>query len=127
VVVPAFATWHSAHEQAADIVRTAPGLPAHAGLEAFAVLTRLPGPNRANPADVRAFLARAFPGRWLALSGEGMPGLLDELARLGIAGGSSYDALIAATARSVGATLVTRDLRARWTYERLGVEVEFVG
>lgn len=127
MVVAAFATWHSAHEEAANIVRTAPRLPAHAGLEAFSVLTRLPRPNRASPADVRAFLARAFPGQWLALSGDGVAGLIDELARLGIAGGSSYDALIAATARSVGAVLVTRDLRAKSTYDLLGVEVEYLG
>ena len=75
---------------------------------------------------MHAFLARAFPEPWLALPGATMSGLIDELVQLGIAGGSTYDGLIAATARSVGAVLVTRDVRAKSTYDLVGVEVEFV-
>jgi predicted nucleic acid-binding protein len=45
----------------------------------------------------------------------------------GIRGGAAYDALIGATARSAGALLYTCDLRARATYDLLGVEVEFIG
>jgi predicted nucleic acid-binding protein len=127
VVVAAFATWHFLHEEAADIVRGGPALPAHAGLEAYSVLTRLPDPNRANPDDVRAFLARAFPSGWLVLPGETMPGLIAEFAERGIAGGATYDGVIAATARAAGATLLTCDRRARPVYERLGVRVNFVG
>jgi predicted nucleic acid-binding protein len=127
VVIAAFATWHSAHEEAAEVVRNAPELPAHAGLEAYSVLTRLPDPNRANPATVRAFLARAFPNDWLVLPGAEMSGLIAEFAECGVAGGATYDGLIAATARAAGATLVTCDRRARSVYDRLGVSVRFVG
>jgi predicted nucleic acid-binding protein len=41
-------------------------------------------------------------------------------------GGSIYDALIAATARHAGATLLTRDERARSVYERMQVAFELV-
>ena len=45
-------------------------------------------------------------------------------ARSGLAGGSIYDALIAATVRHAGATLLTRDERARSVYERMQVAFE---
>jgi predicted nucleic acid-binding protein len=127
VVVAAFSSWHLAHAEAAQIIRGAPTLPAHAGLEAYSVLTRMPEPNRASPLLVDAFLSRAFAGRWLTLDGRAVAELVRELAQLGIAGGPTYDALIGATARAAGATLYTCDVRARRTYELLGVEVALVG
>lgn len=127
VVVAAFSTWHFAHAHAAQVVRDGPTLPAHAGVEAYSVLTRMPEPGRASPSLVEAFLSRAFAGRWLALDGRVVAELVRELAQLGIAGGPTYDAVIGATARAAGATLYTCDLRARRTYELLGVEVALVG
>ena len=44
-----------------------------------------------------------------------------------IAGGAVYDALVGATARSHAMTLISRDRRARMTYEALGVDVRFIG
>ena len=49
-----------------------------------------------------------------------------EFARRGIAGGATYDGLVAVAARERGAVLFTRDARARWTYEALGVRTEMV-
>jgi AbrB family looped-hinge helix DNA binding protein len=49
------------------------------------------------------------------------------LGRLGIAGGATYDAVVALAARAHDATLATRDERARATYERVGVRVEVAG
>jgi len=126
-VVAAFATWHFAHDAALDVVQSSPTLPGHAGLEAYSVLTRLPPPHRANKDDVRAFLARTFPGEWLVLPGKAVALLVEEFARRGIYGGATYDGLIGATARASGAVLHTCDRRARLVYERLGVEVRFVG
>lgn len=42
------------------------------------------------------------------------------LGRLGVAGGASYDGLVALAARDHDATLATRDARAVGTYERVG-------
>ena len=52
---------------------------------------------------------------------------MSRAADTGLAGGAIYDALIAATARHAGATLLTRDRRARPVYERVGVRHELVG
>jgi predicted nucleic acid-binding protein len=54
-------------------------------------------------------------------------GLVAELTRLGIAGGAVYDALVGAAARAHGLPLLSRDRRARATYEKLGIEVRFLG
>lgn len=47
--------------------------------------------------------------------------------RLGISGGTTYDALIGAVALRAGATLVTCDERALRVYAALDVDVELVG
>jgi predicted nucleic acid-binding protein len=52
--------------------------------------------------------------------------LLETASRAGVVGGSIYDALIAATARHAGATLLTRDQRALSVYEQIGVRHELV-
>ncbi len=52
--------------------------------------------------------------------------LSTDMARLGIAGGAVYDALVGATARRNGLTLFTRDRRAKGTYDALGVRVTFI-
>lgn len=127
VVVAAFATWHPAHVLARRTLDDAPRLPGQAGLEAYSVLTRLPPPHRAPARDVRAFLEAEFSERWLSLPGAELAALVPRLVDLGIAGGATYDALIAVTAKHAGATLITRNRRALAIYERLGVEVEFVG
>jgi len=125
VVIAAFATWHPAHVRARRKLDASPSLPGHAGLEAYSVLTRLPRPHRAAPREVHAFLEAEFPAPWLVLDGVEVAALVHRLVALGIAGGPTYDALIAATALQAGATLITRDRRALRTYEGLGVDVEF--
>ncbi len=74
-----------------------------------------------------AFLANEFPPPWLTLPGDHIASLIDALAELGVTGGGTYDGLIGSTAKTAGATLWTCDRRARSIYERLGVEVRFVG
>lgn len=48
------------------------------------------------------------------------------LARLGIAGGATYDGLVGLAARQRDVGLATRDARARATYEAIGVRVEVI-
>ncbi len=52
--------------------------------------------------------------------------LVARAAAEGIAGGSIYDALIAATVLQAKARLLTRDQRAAAVYERIGVDFEMV-
>jgi hypothetical protein len=60
------------------------------------------------------------------LSAQAAEGLHATLARLGIAGGAVYDALVAAAAAEHGITLATRDRRAAETYRVLNVEFELI-
>lgn len=69
------------------------GLAGHAWFETYSVLTRLPGELRRSPADAERLLAHNSPESAF-LSESVTAELGTELARLGIAGGSVYDALV---------------------------------
>lgn len=95
-------------------------------MESYSVLTRLPAPHRA-PADVvRDFLAARFPQPLLRLGDVAYRQFLLRLPDYGTSGGAAYDALVAATAASHGAELVSCDRRAASVYERYGVRVHLV-
>jgi predicted nucleic acid-binding protein len=126
VVVPAFASWHEAHLSAIAVVRQGAHLPAHAAVESFSVITRLPPPQRSPPAVAAAFLKEHFEDRYLTLSATGHQQLLQEIAEAGIMGGAVYDALVAGIAREAGAMLVSRDVRAAATYEAMGAHYELL-
>ncbi len=101
------------------------GMAGHAAFEAFSVLTRMPPPARRTPAAARRLLLSNFPHTRF-LSQQQAETLLDALAGYPIAGGSVYDALVAAAALEHGRTLVTRDRRALATYRELGADVEML-
>lgn len=126
VVVACFGAWHEDHAIARSILAEDPRLPAHTGLEAYSVLTRLSPPFRAEPPVVAEFLDRTSPtGRLVLAAGEhaGLPG---RLAGLGLAGVAVYDALTAVTAASAGVEIATLDRRAASTYERCGVRARML-
>ena len=75
---------------------------------------------------IASVLADNFPAEPLGLSGSQHRALLDTLSEHGIRGGAVYDALVAATARHHGATLLSMDGRADATYQRLDVTVQWV-
>jgi len=118
---------HEAHAATLEAVRGRRlGLAGHAWFEAYSVLTRLPGGNRRSPSDVAAILAHNFPASAF-LPPETAAALGPELARLGIAGGGVYDALVGAAARQHGFELLSGDTRARAVYEALGVRLRLRG
>ena len=127
LVVALFASWHEAHEAARAAVSGDAHLPAHVLLESYSVLTRLPPPHRAPTGVVAAFLRGRFQPRLLTLPGSGHAALLDLVQEGGISGGAVYDALVAATAKHAGATLLTRDRRAARAYEAVGVSFQLLG
>jgi hypothetical protein len=93
--------------------------------ETFSVLTRMPGQLAVDAPTAAAVIARTFPTvTWLAP--DDADALLGRLQTIGIVGGAVYDALVGEAARSNGCRLLTRDLRARRTYDLLGVEHELV-
>lgn len=126
VVVAGFASWHEGHRPATAVLAREPRVPAHVLVETYSVLTRLPPPHRAPSAIVTAFLTQRFRQTPLMLPPRAWRGLLGQAADLGITGGAVYDALVAATARHAGATLLTRDRRAVAVYEKIGVTYELV-
>ena len=126
VLVAGFATWHEGHESAVRALSRGVHLIAHAAVETYSVLTRLPPPHRVAPDAVRAYLTEVTSSDYLTLDARSHRGLIDHLAEHAVTGGATYDALVGATAKAAGATLLTRDLRAMTTYERLRVQVELV-
>ena len=124
VVIAAFASWHEHHAIARKAMAARPRLIAHAAVEAYSVLTRLPPPHRASPDIVHAFITGRFTEPFLTLSETGYQELLATVAAGQILGGPAYDALIAFTAAEHGATLISLDQRAAATYKTVGVQVE---
>ena len=100
-------------------------LSGHAHAETYAVLTRLPGDARVGPQDAVLLMEDNFAPA-LVLSARGARAVHRELAERGVSGAATYDGLVALAAREHHATLVTRDARARSTYEVLKVPVELL-
>jgi len=126
VAVALLTTDHVAHDTVfAAVAGRRLGLAGHTAYEKIAVLTRLPPPARRTPAAVDRLLTSNFPhSRFLSPSRAAQ--LLTELAAKGIAGGSVYDALVAAAAIEHALPLASRDRRAVSTYRDLGANVEFL-
>ena len=124
VVIAAFATWHEHHAIARKAMAGRPRLIAHAAIESYSVLTRLPPPHRAHPSIVHAFISERFTEPFLALSETGYLQLLATVAAGQILGGPAYDALIAFTAVEHQVTVLSLDQRATPTYEAVGATVE---
>lgn len=119
VLVAGFASWHERHEQARRALVGAQVV-GHALVEAFSVLTRLPAPHRAAPDLAAAFLGDVASAPPLVLPAKAWDQLPARLASVGIAGGATYDALIAVTAQQFEAELLSLDVRAVATYRALG-------
>ena len=126
VAVPALDPSHAAHRACRSAaMRYRPALAGHAAFETFSVLTRLPGAARVEASTAAEILRLAFPERcWLSAGQH--EALIERPAELEIVGGTVYDALVAEAARVDGRILLTRDERARRTYERIGVRFEIV-
>jgi predicted nucleic acid-binding protein len=124
VVVAAFASWHEHHVIAQKARASRPRLVAHAAVESYSVLTRLPPPHRAQPSIVHTFITERFTDPFLTLSETGYQELLATVAASHLLGGPTYDALVAFTAAEHQATLMSLDQRAAATYEAIGVTVE---
>ncbi len=127
VVVAGFASWHEAHPDARAALARQPLLPAHVAIESYSVLTRLPPPHRFARRLVGELLAAHFPEPLLILPGRQQASLIELAIEAKVTGGAIYDALVAATAKHAGATLLTRDRRAISVYELVGASFEFVG
>lgn len=120
VLIPAVQTWHQHQRRArAELRRRLDDgeqmlLAGHALVECYAVLTRLPPPLRLPPQRVLELIHASYieKGTVVALDPERYLELLATAAASGIAGGRTYDALIAASARAANAdVLLTFNVR----------------
>lgn len=126
VAVPLLVASHRRHARVFAWARdTTLSLSGHALAETYAVLTRLPGDARVAVADATRLIDENFAAP-LLLSVQGARYAPHEFARAGVAGGATYDGLVALAAREHGAVLATRDARAWATYEALGATVELL-
>lgn len=126
LVIAAFASWHESHEGARRALDGGLRLIEHCALETYSVLTRLPAPHRTAGPVVREFLKARFPEPFLRLSARSYKDFILALADHGVTGGTAYDALVAATAASFSAELISCDRRARPIYERYGIRTQFL-
>ena len=102
-MVAAVCSWHERHAAALSGIqrRLDRGehlvVAAHALVETYAVLTRLPAPHRLAPSDAWTLVDGNFaaPSRIVTLSAAAHVRLLGRLAAAGTAGGRTYDAVIA--------------------------------
>ncbi|MGB6059987.1 MAG: PIN domain-containing protein [Microthrixaceae bacterium] len=127
VAVPLLLTSHVAHSRVSGSLRgRSAALAGHALHETYAVLTRLPGDARLSPEDAVRLLGERF-GSAALLDADSARAAPAVLASAGVAGGATYDGLVALAARSAGLPLASRDRRALNTYRLLGVPVELLG
>lgn len=127
VAVPLLVTSHVAHRAvSAAIGERMTALAGHALHETYAVLTRLPGDARVDPADAVRLLRTRFE-TVVALDSRSVRSAPAVLAAAGVSGGATYDGLVALAARAAGVPLATRDRRAQGTYRLLEVSTEMLG
>lgn len=113
-IIAAVCAWHEHHDEAAAEIERRLGdrqrlaTAAHALAEVYAVLTRIPAPHRLSPADTLALLEGNFMGsaRIVALDADGYRALIRRAGNEGIAGGRTYDTVIAECAIKGGAAVL---------------------
>lgn len=113
-MIAAVCLWHDHHDAAFDEIdrRLKNGermqVSAQALTEAYSVLTRLPAPFRLSAVDAWALLEANFveAAEIIALDRDRLVKTLRQMVRHGIAGGRTYDGLIAACAEAGGAAVL---------------------
>lgn len=132
VMVATVCTWHEHHERAiAEMERRLAGreslvIAAPSLIEAYAVLTRLPPPHRLSPQDAMALIETSFltEGTLAGLDNKAFRPLLREAADHDIAGGRTYDWVIAACARAARVkTLLTFNTRDFLSFRLDGIDI----
>jgi len=111
---------------ARSAIKAAPRPLAHALSQSYSTLTRLPVPIRISPQVAWNYLESAFPSPAIVLEAKEHHETLKLLAHEGMTGVRTYDGIIGAAARSVGAKPITSDRQAVPVYLLVGVEFELL-
>ncbi len=118
-LIAAACSWHAHHQRThAEVQRRALAreelvIAAHSVAEVYAVLTRMPGPNRLRGEDAIALMEANWPDTpTVQLTTQEVWEAVRAAERLGVTGGQTYDALIAHSALKAGAsTILTWNVR----------------
>jgi predicted nucleic acid-binding protein len=121
VTIAALLAGHPAHETASKALACCGTTIAHAAVESYSVLTRLPAPHRVDAATAATVLKERTPETHVALDPGQHAQVPTRLATAGVSGGATYDGLIALVALEHDLELLTRDKRAVRTYRALDV------
>ena len=127
LVVAVFASWHERHAVARSVLDAGVRLIEHCALEMYSVFTRLPSPHRCGGGVVRDFIRARFVAPYLRLDAAAHREFVLRLPERGVSGGTTYDALVAATASACGAELISCARRAAAVYESYGVRTVLIG
>jgi predicted nucleic acid-binding protein len=130
-MVAAVCSWHEHHAAAAAEIgrRLAHGdrlcCAAHALVEAYAVLTRLPPPHRLSAADAWTLIKANFVdgATVVTLAADRYADVLERASRLQIAGGRTYDVVIGECAREAKADVLLTFNRRHFDPPPAGVTV----
>ncbi|HEY2141897.1 MAG TPA: PIN domain-containing protein [Solirubrobacteraceae bacterium] len=126
VTIAALLEDHPSHHATAEALTACKTTIAHVAAETYSVLTRLPGPRRADATTVATALAARLPSNYVALDASSCASAPGRLAAAGVSGGATYDGLIALTALEHELELISRDRRAARSYRALGVHFELL-
>lgn len=126
ITIAALLDGHPAHDEAADALAACAATIAHAAIETYSVLTRLPPPNRADATTTVEVLDERLPSTFATLSASDYAKAPKQLAGAGVSGGATYDGLIALTALEHDLEIITRDKRAERTYRALAVPYQLL-
>jgi predicted nucleic acid-binding protein len=126
IAIAALLADHPAHETATEALAACRTTIAHAAIETYSVLTRLPAPHRVDATTAATVLAGRTPPAYATLDGSAYAKAPALLAAAGVSGGATYDGLIALAALEHDLELLTRDERAERTYRVLGVPCQLL-
>lgn len=126
IAVAALLADHPAHNAAADALARCKTTIAHAALETYSVLTRLPAPHRVDARTATTVLTKRLATNYVTLDASGYATAPSTLAGARISGCATYDGLIALTALEHDLELLTRDKRAERTYRALNVPYQLL-
>lgn len=126
IAVAALLADHPAHKAAADALARCKTTIAHAAIETYSVLTRLPAPYRVDARTAATVLAKRLATTYATLDASSCATVPSTLAAAHVSGAATYDGLIALTALEHNLELLTRDKRAERTYRALNVPYQLL-
>lgn len=126
VTIAALLADHPAHKTASEALAACKTTIAHAAIETYSVLTRLPAPHRVDAATAATVINERLPTTYAMLDASEYAKAPARLAAVGVSGRATYAGLICLSALEHDLELFTRDRRAERTYRALDVPYQLL-